>query len=92
MNKYLELMVGVGLGLIVYLVWSGVDLTPLLLLAAAGGALFLLNQGRLGHNFETVGNQSVIKAATGVNFEDIGGQEMAKRELLEALDFVSRQD
>lgn len=92
MNKYLELMVGAGLGLIVYLVWSGVDLTPLLLLAAAGGALFLLTQGRLGHNFETIGNQSVMKAVTGVNFEDIGGQEMAKRELLEALDFVCRQD
>lgn len=92
MNKYLELVVGIGLGLIVFLIWRGVDLTPLFLLGGAYLALYFLSQGRLGRNLESIGNQSVIKVDTGVNFEDIGGQEIAKRELLEALDFVRNQE
>lgn len=92
MNKHWEWIIGFGMGLIVFLIWCGVDLTPLLLLGSAAVALLFLSQGRLGRNFEPVGNQSVIKVDTGVNFEDIGGQEMAKRELLEALDFVRSQE
>lgn len=92
MKKYLELVTGIGLGLLVFLFWRGVDLTPFFLLGGASLALFFLSQGRLGRNFETVGNQSVVKVDTGVNFEDIGGQEIAKRELLEALDFVRCQE
>ena len=92
MNKHLEWIVGIGLGLLVFLIWRGVDLTPLLLLGGAALALFFLSQGRLGRNFEPLGNQSLLKVDTGVNFEDIGGQEIAKRELLEALDFVHSQE
>lgn len=92
MNKYLELVTGIGLGLLVFLFWRGVDLTPFLLLGGASLALFFLSQGRLGRNLETIGNQSVVKIDTGVNFEDIGGQEIAKRELLEALDFLRCQE
>lgn len=92
MNKFLEWVTGIGLGLLVFLLWRGVDLTPLLLLGGASLALFFLSQGRLGRNFETIGNQSVMKVDTGVNFDDIGGQEIAKRELLEALDFVRSQE
>lgn len=92
MNKYLEWVAGIGLGLLVFLIWRGVDLTPLLLIGGASLALFFLTQGRLGRNFQTIGNQSSIKVDTGVNFEDIGGQEIAKRELLEALDFIRSQE
>lgn len=92
MNKFLEWATGIGLGLLVFLLWRGVDITPLLLLGGASLALLFLSQGRLGRNFETIGNQSVIKVDTGINFEDIGGQEIAKRELLEALDFVRSQE
>lgn len=92
MNKHLELLAGAGLGLLAFLIWRGVDLTPLLLLGGASLALFFLTQGRMGRSIETIGNRSVIKVDTGVNFEDIGGQEIAKRELLEALDFVRSQE
>ncbi len=92
MKKYLEWAAGIGLGLIAFLIWRGVDLTPLLLLGGAGLALFFLSQGRLGRNFEPLGNQSMIKVDAKVKFEDIGGQEIAKRELLEALDFVRSQE
>ena len=92
MKKYLEWVTGIGLGLIAFLIWRGVDLTPLLLLAGVGFALFFLSQGRLGRNFEPLGNQSMIKVDTEIKFEDIGGQEIAKRELMEALDFVHSQE
>jgi vesicle-fusing ATPase len=92
LKKYLEWVTGIGLGLIAFLIWRGVDLTPLLLLAGVGFALFFLSQGRLGRNFEPLGNQSMIKVDTEIKFEDIGGQEIAKRELVEALDFVRSQE
>jgi ATP-dependent metalloprotease FtsH len=90
--KYLEWLIGVLIGLIVYLFWLGIDLTPLLLISGALIALYFFSQGKLGRNFETVGNQSVTRTDTGVRFDDIGGQEIAKRELLEALDFVRDQE
>ncbi len=85
--KRWELLAGCGLGVIVYLVWRGVDLTPLLAIGGALLLLFLLTQGRF-RNLETLGGQSVNRSDTRIGFEDIGGQEVAKRELLEALDFV----
>ena len=88
MKKKVEWLIGFGLAGLVFLIWHGVDLTPLLLVAGAAGAIFLLTQGKLGRNFETLGNQTVVRSDTGVKFDDIGGQEVAKRELLEALDFV----
>ncbi len=90
--KYLEWIIGIGTGLIVFLFWRGVDLTPLLLIAAALFVLYMFTQGRLGKNFETLGQKAAVRVDTGVQFEDIGGQEIAKRELLEALDFVRDQE
>lgn len=89
--KYLEWWIGAGLGLLVFLFWSGVDLTPLLLLGGAIFILYLFTQGKLGRNVEVAGNQTITRIDTGVRFDDIGGQEVAKRELLEALDFVKDQ-
>ena len=89
MMRRFEWLIGIGLGVLVYLFWIGVDLTPLVLIGGALGILYLLTQGRLGRGFETVGNnKTVTRVDTGVRFDDIGGQEVAKRELLEALDFV----
>lgn len=91
-KKYMEWLIGIGLGLTVFLFWRGVDLTPLLLIAGALFVLYLFTQGRIGRNFETLGQQTMTRTDTGVKFEDIGGQEIAKRELLEALDFVRDQE
>ncbi|HEX6971672.1 MAG TPA: AAA family ATPase, partial [Limnochordia bacterium] len=83
-----ESLVGGGLALIVYLAWRGVDVTPLLLL----GGMFVLFRvfldGKGLRRFEAVmpGQETSVKST--VTFADIGGQEVAKREFLEALDFV----
>lgn len=92
MKKYLEILIGFSVGLIIFLVWSGIDLTPILLIGGALTVLYLFTQGKLGRNLELVGNSSVTRVDSGVSFDDIGGQEVAKRELLEALDFVCDQE
>jgi len=89
--KYLEWWIGAGLGLLIFLFWIGMDLTPLLLLGGTIFVLYLFTQGKLGRNVEVAGNQTISRIDTGVRFDDIGGQEVAKRELLEALDFVRDQ-
>jgi cell division protease FtsH len=89
--KRLEWWIGIGLGSLVFLFWIGVDLTPLILLAGAVLVLYLITQGKLGRNVPIAGNQTIARVDTGVRFDDIGGQEVAKRELLEALDFVRDQ-
>ncbi len=87
MMKHWEIIVGIALGVVAYLAWIGIDLSPLLLIGGALGLLYLFTQGRF-KNPELLGAQNVTRTDTGVAFEDIGGQEVAKRELLEALDFV----
>lgn len=89
--RYRELLIGIALGGIVFLISQGVDLTPLFLIGGSLTVIYLLTQGKLGRSFEFAGNQSAARVDTGVHFEDIGGQEVAKRELLEALDFVRDQ-
>ena len=86
--KYLEVLIGSALGVVLFLFWIGIDLTPLLLIASAFTLLYFFARGNMGKNFETLVNHKVTQVATEVKFEDIGGQEVAKRELLEALDFV----
>ncbi|TCL76784.1 vesicle-fusing ATPase [Hydrogenispora ethanolica] len=85
--KHWEWPAGCGLGILVYLIWRGVDLTPLLAIGGALLLLFMLTQGRF-RSLETLGGQNLSRSESGIGFDDIGGQEVAKRELLEALDFV----
>jgi cell division protease FtsH len=90
--KYRELLMGSGLGLVVFLVWLGVDLSPLFLIGGALMLLYFFTKGNLGKNIEFLGQQRIARVDTEVKFADIGGQEVAKRELLEALDFVCEQE
>lgn len=83
-----ELLLGSGAGLIVLLILWGFDVTPFLLL----GGIFLFF--RYAFDGKGVGRSKSFTADRGlairpnVRFEDIGGQETAKRELMEALQFI----
>jgi ATP-dependent metalloprotease FtsH len=86
--KHLEWLIGGALGLLVFLFWCGIDLMPLLLIGGALAALYFFTQGRIvGRSPEMLGGQTISKPMN-VSFDDIGGQQVAKREMLEALDFV----
>ncbi|NLM37712.1 MAG: AAA family ATPase [Firmicutes bacterium] len=88
-----EVLTGIGAGVLVFLFVRGFDPIPFLLLA---GFFFILRfylQGRgLEKNYETIdaaGDRAVFPPVT---FADIGGQEIAKRELMEALDFLKNEE
>ncbi|MBO2518816.1 MAG: ATPase [Firmicutes bacterium] len=89
-----EVTAGLGLAALVFLGLQGLhQLLPVLVLAAILGMVFLMAQGRLAG-----GRPFALQASGGqggmppIGFEAIGGQEVAKRELMEALDFLRRSD
>lgn len=86
-----EVLIGAGAGLLVLLLAWGVDVTPFLVL---GGILLFFKlaldaKGHGGAFKPKQGGASVGRAGTPVTFDQIGGQETAKRELLEALQFMN---
>ncbi len=83
-----EVLVGSGAGLIVLLLLWGFDVTPFLLL----GGIFLFfryavdNRGVGRSRSFMADDLNAVRSP--VRFDDIGGQETAKRELIEALQFI----
>lgn len=79
-----ELVAGLGTATLVVLLYYQNNLIPLVILAALFLALFNFS------GMKTPRLSSVGKSASGkqISFNQIGGQEVAKKELLEALDFV----
>ena len=90
MKLWIEFGIGFGLALVVYLFMQGINLLPLL--ALVGIVLLLM------HTTGLQGLQrrfTAVKAgdlAVRVTFDDVGGQQTAKQELLEALDFIVQED
>ncbi|HEY3426061.1 MAG TPA: AAA family ATPase [Negativicutes bacterium] len=83
---YKEISVGVTGGILLFLIWSGIDIVPLLFIGVFIGAVLFLNQTRLrGKTFATFQQNTATQL---VQFDDIGGQEVAKNELREALEFI----
>jgi vesicle-fusing ATPase len=84
-----EIGIGVALAGILFLAASGYDMTLFLLLAIFGAAMWFIRSGsQLGKRFQIIGGNKQDQGNTKVSFEGIGGQEVAKRELLEALEFI----
>lgn len=82
-----EIILGAALALLATLAWQGVNITPV----AFFGVMFLLLYhfaGNKGGNKNFAVVDSSKKNSGLVNFEQIGGQQTAKKELLEALDFI----
>ena len=82
----LEHIAGLGAAALIILLYYQSSLLPLVLLAVL--FLILLRfTGAKTARFSTVGQVSKVKE---ISFSQIGGQEVAKKELLEALDFVTK--
>ncbi|BAS27659.1 AAA family ATPase [Limnochorda pilosa] len=89
-----EIGAGLGLAAVVFLGLQGVSqVVPFLILAAILTMLYLMAQGRLmgGRSFATTGSGSAGSLRP-IDFDAIGGQQVAKRELKEALDFLRKSD
>ncbi len=84
-----EVIIGFVLALLVFLGLDGVDIWPIVLLLGLGGAIYASGIfNRLGTR--TVRKVQVSQVTT--SFQDIGGQNMAKNELKEALEFILKPD
>ncbi len=83
-----EICLGTSLAVLIFLLLTGYDVAPLLLLAGAGALLYFVleRRGLPGASF------AGCLTEVDFTFDDIGGQAPAKQELKEALDFVLQQD
>ena len=82
-----EIGIGAAMGVVVFLALTGVDVLPVVLLALLVLALVYAARGQLPQRrFGTP-----VPATTTVSFDDIGGQNSAKRELIEAIDFLAHK-
>ncbi|PSR29761.1 ATP-dependent metalloprotease FtsH [Sulfobacillus thermosulfidooxidans DSM 9293] len=84
-----EIIIGTVLALLVFLGLDGVDIWPLVLLLGLGVAVYatgILN--RLG----TRNTRKIQVSQVSTSFQDIGGQQTAKNELKEALEFILKPE
>ena len=82
-----EIGIGVGVGSLIILLIEGFNILPLLFLGVLGIFLYqmLTQNGIVG---TTSRQQALNKKIPSIEFNKIGGQESAKKELIEALDFI----
>lgn len=79
---------GISLGIVAFLILNGQSTLAIPLMLVLAVALVIFFHGNLPgiHMTKPVGVQ--VTPSLDVSFDDIGGQEAAKRELLEALQFI----
>lgn len=91
-------MLGSGLAVGVLLFRWGLDPTPVLLLGAVYFLLHAALQGKglpgigTAKKFEVLGGGGEASLEKRISFSDIGGQQSAKREFIEALEFIKNED
>ncbi|NLZ28340.1 MAG: AAA family ATPase, partial [Firmicutes bacterium] len=81
----IEIGGGIALALILVLLWYNLNVLPYLFLGGLLYMLYRLTSGKLPQ-LNHLGFKS--RPVSKILFDQIGGQEMAKKELLEALDFI----
>lgn len=78
-------LIGFAVALVIFLAVIGINVLPVLLLIAVGFAIYTLMERRQ-MMAPTGSKEAAVRHA--INFDHIGGQDHAKRELMEALDFL----
>ncbi len=81
-----DLLIGLGIGIFIYLFVMGYNVLPLALLF---GSAFLIWKFVIQRQLVKTTGKGVIYSTSAIQFEDIGGQNTAKKELQEALDFCA---
>lgn len=93
MRKYgVEIAVGFVPVLIAFLIYIGQNVVPMLMLGLLGFAVVYAARGRGKLTAITGQKRRMEQKSTPLTFDQIGGQERAKQELVEALDFLVHQD
>jgi len=82
----IEAGLGIVIGFLIFLILAGYDVIPFVLLLAFGAVFYFTVLQKTSLQFKTrIGSDSSSRKVT---FQDIGGQNTAKKELTEALDFI----
>ncbi|WP_028777208.1 AAA family ATPase [Shimazuella kribbensis] len=87
-------LLGVGLGLLLFLAYLGVPILPMLVIVGIGIAIWYFSGTgtKAGSLWKKENAKDQRNTIPRIQFTDIGGQERAKKELMEALDFLIQQD
>ena len=80
-----EISIGALAGLLGYLYYLKYNITPLIIIGGLGCAVFIISKKK---GLLKLDSYSQVILNREINFEDIGGQETAKQELKEALEFL----
>lgn len=87
-----EMLIGFVPVLLLFLVTIGVNVMPILFAAVVIGVLLFMVRSRGNLATASGGRKGKTISATPFSFDEIGGQERAKQELVEALDFLVKPD
>jgi ATP-dependent metalloprotease FtsH len=87
-------IVGVGLGLFLFFIYLGVPILPMLVIVGIVVAVWYFSGSNLkaGSPWKNGSSHDQRNAIPNIRFTDIGGQTRAKKELMEALDFLIEQE
>lgn len=81
-----EWLIGIAIAVIIFLALLHVDILPILFLVGVGVLLWFVIERRGGSSSAPANRDTPVRHD--ISFDQIGGQETAKRELREALDFL----
>lgn len=85
--RYLEYILGIAAAVGIFLTVQGIDILPMVLLAGLAIAFYYASVKRAGgKSFAAISHEADEEQL--ISFDDIGGQDMAKGELREALEFI----
>lgn len=87
---YKEIALGIAAAVTIFLWQQGIDILPALFFIGVAASVIYINNMRLGGKPFTV--QSKDSETCTVKLEDIGGQDVAKNELREALEFIKNTE
>lgn len=77
----------ISIGFLLFMLWQGMDILPVLFVIALIAAAVYLYHIKLTKKFFAASGTKT-SASTLIHFDDIGGQEVAKQELREGLEFI----
>lgn len=90
-----EIFYGIVPGILIFLLFLGVNIAPFVVFGAVLGGIYFL-MVRQGGNMGSMPSRNKTSRhtvpKTNITFADIGGQERAKKELKESLDFLIHKD
>lgn len=93
MSKYgKEVIIGVVPVVIAFLVFMKIDVIPILFFLAMAGAVFYFVRSRGTFGVNMKGEAAYRREPAYLTFDEIGGQDSAKKEIIEALDFIVRHE